>query len=33
MNKLVIDSTEDSDLTAYVIDKATKMNIQYEKEW
>ena len=33
MNKLVIDSREDSDLTAYVIDKATKMNIQYEKEW
>jgi len=33
MSKLVIDSREDSELSAFVIDKATTMNIQFEKEW
>ena len=33
MNKLVIDSRENSELTDAVINKAESMNIQYEKEW
>ena len=33
MNKLVIDSRENSELTDAVISKAESMNIQYEKEW
>ena len=33
MNKLHIDSRENSELTESVIDMASKMNIQFEKEW
>lgn len=33
MNRLHIDSRENSELTESVMDKANSMNIQYEKEW
>tara|TARA_R100000995_G_C3455608_1_gene110412 strand:- start:96 stop:791 length:696 start_codon:yes stop_codon:yes gene_type:complete len=33
MNKLLIDSREESELSTYVIEKAQSMNIQHEKKW
>ena len=33
MNKLLIDSREDSKLTDEVLIKCHEMNIQFEKEW
>ena len=33
MNKLLIDSRENSELTESIITKCTEMNIPFQKEW